>query len=318
MAEKWLQNHREVIFGVISSRIDQLQQALLRIRFSTDWKVITVFIGANDLCASCTDSNYFSAVSYTNHIREALDMLHKEVPRAFVNLVEVLDILPLREGVLDSRVNCPTFLTKMLCPCVLSYNEDSHEMRVVKDANLGYQQSLLQLIDSGRYDTKDDFTVVLQPFFRHTRIPYLQNGVPDVTYLAPDCFHPSQKAHAQLARMLWNNMLEPVGQKSDTMDFEANISLKCPTQAQPFLRTYKNSNYNYPIVTTPAPITNWGSDMECRNFDAVSNSVPTSAHKLRPGDVRVVAALGDSLTAGFGARATSVLNVATEWRGISW
>ncbi|XP_077341490.1 phospholipase B1, membrane-associated [Lithobates pipiens] len=297
--------------------IDQMNSDK-RIRNTTDWKIITVFIGANDLCAACTDSNFFSATNYISRIREALDLLHQEVPRAFVNLVEVMDIFPLRDGVLDNRVECPTFLTKLLCPCVLSYPMDSYETQIVKDTNLVYQSSLRQLVDSGRYDTRDDFTVVLQPFFRNIKIPYHTDGTPDVSYLAPDCFHLSQKSHSQLARMLWNNMLEPVGQKTDTLDLAASLSLKCPTEAQPFLRTYKNSNYNYPPVTTPAPITNWGSDMECRNYAAVSDSVPTSVNKLRPGDIRVVAALGDSLTAGFGARATSILNVATEWRGISW
>ncbi|KAM9316187.1 phospholipase B1, membrane-associated [Gastrophryne carolinensis] len=341
-----------------------------RIRFNEDWKVVTMFIGANDLCASCTDSNVFSAVSYVNHIREALDMLHKEVPRAFVNLVEVLDIIPLREGVLDKRVKCPALLTKMLCPCLLNILDNTGELEGIKNVNLAYQflqqwslhsnvthfyavgssvkvlihsghaisvginqdnwtccvlflkekntNSLQTLIDTGRYDTKDDFTVVLQPFFRHTKIPYLPSGAPDVSYLAPDCFHISQKGHSQLARLLWNNMLEPLGQKTETMDFTANVPLKCPTQTQPYLRTYKNSNYNYPPPPpTPPPITNWGSDLHC-SIMGPSNSVPTSVHQLRPADIKVVAALGDSLTAAFGARATSILNVATEWRGVSW
>ncbi|KAM5125032.1 phospholipase B1, membrane-associated-like [Mantella aurantiaca] len=207
---------------------------------------------------------------------------------------------------------------RMLCPCVLKYAEDSYETQVVKDANLGYQLSLQQLINSGRYNTKADFTVVLQPFFRHTKIPRLPNGTPDASYLAPDCFHLSQKAHSQLARMLWNNMLEPLGQKTETLEMDASVPLKCPEGNQPFLRTYVNSDYTYPAVPTSPPNTDWGSDMECRNFDSASSSVPTSVHKLRPGDIRVVAALGDSLTAGFGARATSILDVAKEWRGISW
>ncbi|XP_063775485.1 phospholipase B1, membrane-associated-like [Pseudophryne corroboree] len=288
-----------------------------RVNFRNDWKVITMFIGANDLCAACTDSNMFSAVSYISHIQEALDMLYNEVPRAFVNLVEVMDLIPLREAVLDSRVQCPTFITRLLCPCLLNVPENSHEMQVTKDANSAYQQSLQHLVYSGKYD-KEDFTVVLQPFFHHTKIPHLPNGTPDVSYLAPDCFHLSQKAHSQLARMLWNNMLEPLGSKTDTMDFVASVPLHCPTQAQPFLRTHKNSDFSYPIQPTPKPVDNWGSDMECYGVMPISDNVPTSVHKLRPGDIKVVAALGDSLTAGFGANATSLLNLAVESRGISW
>ncbi|XP_068089545.1 phospholipase B1, membrane-associated-like [Hyperolius riggenbachi] len=290
-----------------------------RIKFNSDWKVITMFIGVNDLCAVCSDSNVFSAVSYVNNIKEALDMLHSEVPRAFVNLVEVLNIIPLRDAVLDSRVNCPTLLTKMMCPCLMNAHNGTEELQVLRDTNVAYQKGLEDLINTGRYNTKDDFTVVLQPFFSHTQFPYLQTGVMDVSYFAPDCFHISQKGQAQLARLLWNNMLEPLGFKTDTLDFQADIPLKCPTSAQPYLRTYKNSNFTYPpSPPTPPPITNWGSDLECHSVMAISNSVPTSAHKLRPGDIKVVAALGDSLTAAFGARATSILDVGTEWRGVSW
>ncbi|XP_063775486.1 phospholipase B1, membrane-associated [Pseudophryne corroboree] len=301
----------------VRALIDQMSQDK-RINFENDWKVITVFVGANDLCAFCTDSNAFSAVSYISHIQEALDMLYNEVPRAFVNLVEVMDIIPLREAVLDSRVQCPTVLTRLLCPCLLNIPEDSHEMQVIKDANSAYQLGLQRLVDSGKYE-KEDFTVVLQPFFRHTKIPNLPDGTPDASYLAPDCFHLSQKAHSQLARMLWNNMLEPLGNKTDTMDFVASVPLHCPTQVQPFLRTHNNSDYSYPTQPpTQKPVDNWGSDMECYSVMPVSDNVPASVHRLRPGDIKVVAALGDSLTAAFGAKATSILDLTTEWRGVSW
>lgn len=49
-----------------------------------------------------------------------------------------------------------------------------------------------------------------------------------------------------------------------------------------------------------------------------SATKPTSVHQLRPGDIDIVGALGDSLTAGNGAAATRVLHVYTENRGISW
>ncbi|XP_044147258.1 phospholipase B1, membrane-associated [Bufo gargarizans] len=290
-----------------------------RINFNNDWKVITVFVGANDLCASCTDSNVFSPTTYTTNIRRALDILHKEVPRAYVNLVEVMDIMPLREAVLDDRVNCPSLITSMLCPCLLSVQSNAQELEDLRNVNYAYQHSLQHFINSGRYDTREDFTVVLQPFFRHPKIPHLATGEPDVSYLAPDCFHLSQKAHSQLARQLWNNMLEPLGQKTDTMNFTESIQLRCPTQAEPYLRTYQNSNYNYPIPPpTPTPVNNWGSDIECRGYTSVSNSIPKSVHELRPGDIKVVAALGDSLTAAFGAKSTSLVTLTTEWRGVAW
>jgi len=53
-------------------------------------------------------------------------------------------------------------------------------------------------------------------------------------------------------------------------------------------------------------------------FIPPSDPVPTSVHELKPGDIKVVAALGDSLTAGFAMEAKTVLGILTEWRGRVW
>jgi phospholipase B1, membrane-associated len=49
-----------------------------------------------------------------------------------------------------------------------------------------------------------------------------------------------------------------------------------------------------------------------------SSSVPTSVHRLTPGDIKIVGAIGDSLTAANGAKASTLLGLLTEYRGISW
>lgn len=46
--------------------------------------------------------------------------------------------------------------------------------------------------------------------------------------------------------------------------------------------------------------------------------VPKSVHKLRPGDIDVVGAIGDSLTAGNGALATNMMQILIENKGVSW
>uniref|UniRef100_A0A8P4GK60 Phospholipase B1, membrane-associated n=1 Tax=Dicentrarchus labrax TaxID=13489 RepID=A0A8P4GK60_DICLA len=327
-----------------------------RIDFHNDWKVITMFIGGNDICDFCTDSIFFSPTNVVGRIRQALDILHSEVPRAIVNLVELLNIVPLRDLHIDKTlviVLCLCF--SLVCPCILKPKEGSNELQRVNDFNracqvrdkrmlkgsflyiflrLKHKSTYLkllikvnlkpkmlcfkELIDSGRYDTHDNFTVVLQPFFREIYLPLLEDGRPDRSFFSPDCFHLSQKAHTLMARALWNNMLEPVGNKTFTQDFTAGIDLKCPSESNPFFRTAVNSNYTFPgpPPTLPPP-TNWGSDFSCINT-APSNSVPTSAHRLRPADIKVVAALGDSITAGFGAKAKNLLQLRTEYRGVSW
>lgn len=49
-----------------------------------------------------------------------------------------------------------------------------------------------------------------------------------------------------------------------------------------------------------------------------SRERPTSVHKLRPGDIDVVAAIGDSLVAGSGALEEFALGAFVEYRGVSW
>ena len=49
-----------------------------------------------------------------------------------------------------------------------------------------------------------------------------------------------------------------------------------------------------------------------------SNPKPTSVHKLKPNDIDVIGAIGDSLTAANGAKATTVIGLLEECRGVSW
>nr|XP_023680577.1 phospholipase B1, membrane-associated-like [Paramormyrops kingsleyae] len=307
----------EDLAGQVRVLVDKMKNDS-RINFHSDWKVITVFIGGNDLCDHCTHSVYFSANNFVSRIQQALDILHKEVPRALVNLVELLHIIPLRRLHQIPSLNCPTWLVNIMCRCVLSPKDSSAELQRVNDMNRAYQHGLQQLVESGRYDTNSSFTVVLQPFFRDVILPLLEDGRPDRSFFTPDCFHLSQKSQTLMARALWNNMLEPLGNKTQTQNFTADISLKCPTKDSPFLSTYQNSNYTYQgPPPTPPPITNWGSDLSCAERNP-SNTVPVSAHKLRPADIKVVAALGDSITAGSGAKSKNILQMRNEYRGVSW
>ncbi|XP_038123562.1 phospholipase B1, membrane-associated-like [Cyprinodon tularosa] len=288
------------------------------VNFENDWKVITIFIGGNDVCAYCENSLLYSVENYVGFLQESLDYLFKEVPRAFVNLVEPLYITPLREMYTDTSLKCPTWLMSMLCPCVVLPEADSVALKELETINRGYQQSLHGLIESGRYDTRTDFTVVIQPFLRDITLPRLEDGRADRSFFSADCFHLSRKAHTVMARSLWNNMLEPLGSKTSSQDFSSNFDLKCPANASPFIRTYKNSDYIYSeLPSTPEPILNWGSDFACGNF-APSESQPTSVHKLRPSDIQVMAALGDSFTTGTGAKSNDLFQLDQEFKGVSW
>ncbi|KAJ8727311.1 hypothetical protein PYW07_001430 [Mythimna separata] len=248
---EWLTRNAKfnVAFPVASDE-DALKQAKIivaRMRASpdidmlNDWKMVTVFIGANDLCsASCLNPVSWSPAAHAKKLSIALDYLHKHLPRTIVNLVPVLDVS------VSIRVLRPMMcrlMHSLFCTCF--HRQGGNELYdLVRMARL-YQKAEVALIDSGRYDSREDFTVVVQPFMRLFNAPLPPTAplplVIHQSYITHDCFHFSQKGHALAANLLWNNLLEPIGNKTDNVPPVLLRSFRCPSRRAPFLFTYKNS-----------------------------------------------------------------------------
>lgn len=222
------------LHGQALKLVDAMRQDS-NVDFDKDWKVITVFIGGNDVCdyfdgktAENTPDNYIQG------IKKAIDVFHATVPRAFVNLVEVLDLSILPD--LSKGLICP-MLHRYLCKNVAA----GKDRAAVKLLTQEYNQKIFDLVAHGKYETRDDFTVVIQPFLRNTTYPKQKNGEPDWSFFAPDCFHFSAKGHASAGEALWNNMMEPVGEKSTSWNPDGR-HVKCPSNDKPYLATYQNSH----------------------------------------------------------------------------
>jgi hypothetical protein len=86
----------------------------------------------------------------------------------------------------------------------------------------------------------NDFTVVYQPFFKDASVFYQNDNKADLTLMAIDCVHLSQKGHAVSANGLWNNMMEPVGKKSRGFK-HLFTTFKCPSRQNPYIFTNYNS-----------------------------------------------------------------------------
>ena len=124
------------------------------------------------------------------NIRLALDRLYNaSIPRMLINLVLPPDIRGFQEYNNDMPV-CHTLLKK-ICPCTAAYTVDQAE--TLDNYIPQYQQLLRNLTSSKRYDSRDDFTIVIQPFMSKTQLPFKSNQTVDFSYLSPDCFHFSGK-----------------------------------------------------------------------------------------------------------------------------
>ncbi|XP_059094569.1 phospholipase B1, membrane-associated-like [Tigriopus californicus] len=219
-----------------------------KINAHKDWKMITIFIGHNDICGhACEGFKFYedkevSFKSFRRNMQRVLDILHKDLPRTFVNLIpagnlgEFLDI--------GSKPLACQAIHQFICPCLFDDKFTSTLSRFrLRTFLQSYLWAIQDLVSSGRYDTREDFTVVIQPATVNAKIPRTRRNDVDLNYLAPDCFHWSQKLHSNAARALWNNLLEPIGMKST--DFvKDSVAFLCPTEEFPYLATSQNNAYS--------------------------------------------------------------------------
>lgn len=216
--------------GQAKTLVDMLRKSD-KIDFANSWKVITLFIGGNDQCDFCDSDPKQAVIDYIQNVRDAIDHIHQNVPRVLFNLVSSLNtrgIKPL------TGFTCRT-MQNLLCGCALDDDRaDDLEEYVAK-----IQEGVEELVNSGRYDTHDNFTVVVQTFMNKMAPPKKANGDADHSYFAPDCFHFSSKGHGSAAVELWNSMITPVGDKPIEWVTLNNPNIPCP--ASPYFYTNKNS-----------------------------------------------------------------------------
>jgi phospholipase B1 len=220
--------------------LDQAENLINRIQnddrydFDNDWKVITLFVGGNDLCASCRSSNYHPE-AYRDGIEAALDEMHRVMPRTLVQVMAMFDITPLTE--LSTGGLCD-LLQSGFCGCVT----DPTTRPLMREYQLEYYRLMDELISSGKYDTRDDFTVVFQPQMRDVVPPKDENGEYYKDFVSYDCFHPSRPAHQMFTIYMWDAMLTPVGEKVHWVDIDPNNSvITCPREGAPYIYTNLNS-----------------------------------------------------------------------------
>lgn len=204
--------------------------------WENDWKMLTMFIGGNNLCQFCVDARS-TPQHYVDDIQAALDILHtgEAVPKMIVNLVTIFNIAQV--AALGNEYFTCKKAHECFCYCALDTTLKSNIM--LTTFNGLYRDKVWDLYLSERYDTREDFTVILQPFFEETSPPQGDGGTFDLSYFAPDCFHFSKKGHNLAGQALWNSLWEPFAQKARMWDL--GDKLNCPTEEHPYIWTLQNS-----------------------------------------------------------------------------
>ncbi|KAE8600275.1 hypothetical protein XENTR_v10013166 [Xenopus tropicalis] len=60
-----------------------------------------------------------------------------------------------------------------------------------------------------KYQDREDFAVVVQPFFKNSVLPVDKNGDVDISFFSVDCFHFTERGQSEMAKALWNSMDKP-------------------------------------------------------------------------------------------------------------
>ena len=173
------------------------------VSMNTHWKLVTLAAGHSDLCRlSCRPGH--AAHQFLRNVEAALDIL-VALPNVLISLVSPMDP-SLSAGALHRPLSCQLF-ARQLCPCVAGTEAKPRTDFLLDLAE--YRRGLATLVASPRYREATNALVVLQPALEGLQLPRDESLavqvaglprlalLPDMSYLAPDCFHPSQKLHAK-------------------------------------------------------------------------------------------------------------------------
>eukprot|EP00026_Physarum_polycephalum_P011494 Phypoly_transcript_11724.p1 GENE.Phypoly_transcript_11724~~Phypoly_transcript_11724.p1 ORF type:complete len:362 (-),score=46.64 Phypoly_transcript_11724:105-1031(-) len=202
-----------------------------KINMQEDWKLLTLFIGANDLCSSCTNQSYLQPDEFEVHLTKTLEGIRKNIPRVFVQMVEIMNLSQVYDLSLTNAY-CKDIhrIIPFECDCI--FDPNANTTRALVDI-YGQEYNAKTRAVAAQYQAMNypDFTVVSQPMGRNTAIKDLP-----LTFLSTlDCFHPSLIAHQAMAVGLWNNMLTPAASKKTSITI--SDTPMCPT-ADTLLYTY--------------------------------------------------------------------------------
>jgi phospholipase B1 len=154
----------------VPAQIDYLTQQLQTtynktVDFKNDWKILTILIGANNLCGACTSSSYSQPDFYQQQLELVLQKTYTQIPRVFVNILLMFNISQVYTCMMTS-VYCITavnFFTTTECGCLTDHTtpQQRQEMDIF---GVAYNQKIYELEETWAAKNLTDFAVRVQPF----------------------------------------------------------------------------------------------------------------------------------------------------------
>lgn len=153
-----------------------------KISYNNDWKLITVLIGANNLCASCIDSinPYDTAAEFGTSLDLTLATL-ATIPRTFVNVVQIFNLSSVYE--VSSKVSYCNIVHgdfPLECECDFDTAEDVRYSPAELESTFMHDRSLKCRASRDRMVWLEKRNTILGPsrIWRHRAFSARKNGLP--------------------------------------------------------------------------------------------------------------------------------------------
>jgi len=196
-------------------------------------KLITIFIGSNDLCMAC--HGQLDMVQAEELLNQLLGDIKLELPYSIVNLVslikvsQIYDVSSNSEYCTELRARRPMLFE---CSCAFDDSEDGNAKRVRMDKMAVEYNKLFHKL-ARRFNRKRDerFAVVVDPIFEEMDI---RKWNATELLSSVDCFHPSALAHSHMATAIWSNLWRPPSSKLRHIDFPSGVHKRLPVYCPSF------------------------------------------------------------------------------------
>ncbi|KAF8940356.1 hypothetical protein BGZ58_006819 [Dissophora ornata] len=199
-------------------------------KYKDEWKLATVFIGANNLCAACGPDSTVPEIAdpeeYGAALKFALQELRDSIGPAFVNLVGIFDVTLVYE-LSRGHSYCELLFDKLpfpICGCATGNESDRQKAGDLAREYNEIMERVAQEINE-ESEIEGTFGVVFQPGLTEFKEGSSQYGQGYLSGL--DCFHPNKCANQVMAISLWNNMFSNREDKYRPMK-PSDLEIYCP------------------------------------------------------------------------------------------
>ncbi|KAF9958038.1 hypothetical protein BGZ72_000969 [Mortierella alpina] len=194
-----------------------------------EWKLATVFIGANNLCAACAEQTVPEIADpeeYGAALKSALQELKHSIGPAFVNLVGIFDVT-LVYDLSRGHPYCEMLFDTLPIPICGCATADENDRKRAGELAREYNEVMKRVAKEINEENAHDGTygVAYQPGLTRFKEGSSKYGQGFMSKL--DCFHPNKCANQVMAISLWNNMFSSEEDKDEPMK-PSDLEIFCP------------------------------------------------------------------------------------------